>query len=96
MSHIFVLASVDESDIGGVKVGQKVNITADAFPGKTFTGSVVRIATQGVNVSNVVTFEVKIEVISADKNLLKPQMTANVQVIEASKSNVVMIPMMAR
>jgi HlyD family secretion protein len=95
MSHIFVLASVDESDIGGVQVGQPVDITADAFPGKYFTGKVVRIALTGVNTSNVVTFEVKIEVTSANKDLLKPQMTANVEIIEQSKSNVVMIPMMA-
>jgi HlyD family secretion protein len=95
MSHIFVLASVDESDIGNVLVGQTVDITADAFPGKHFTGKVVRIALTGVNTTNVVTFEVKIEVTSDNRGLLKPQMTANVDIIEASKSNVVMIPMMA-
>jgi HlyD family secretion protein len=95
MSHIFVLASVDESDIGGVSRGQDVDITADAFPGKHFTGKVVRIATQGVNTSNVVTFEVKIEVTSENKSLLKPQMTANVQIIESSKHNVVAVPMAA-
>jgi RND family efflux transporter MFP subunit len=95
MSHIFVLASVDESDIGGVQVGQKVDITADAFPGKHFTGKVVRIATQGVNTSNVVTFEVKIEVVSENRDLLKPQMTANVQIIESSKSNALTVPLMS-
>jgi HlyD family secretion protein len=95
MSHIFVLASVDESDIGGVAKGQAADITADAFPGKHFSGQVVRIATQGVNVSNVVTFEVKIEVTSANKDLLKPQMTANVDIIESSKHNVVEVPMPA-
>ncbi len=95
MSHIFVLASVDESDIGGVAKWQAVDITADAFPGKHFSGQVVRIATQGVNVSNVVTFEVKIEVTSANKDLLKPQMTANVDIIESSKHNVVAVPMQA-
>ncbi len=95
MSHIFVLASVDESDIGNVLVGQTVDITADAFPGKHFAGKVVRIALTGVNTTNVVTFEVKIEVTSANRELLKPQMTANVEIIEASKSNVVMVPMMA-
>ena len=95
MSHIFIMASVDESDIGNVAVGQPVDITADAFPGKTFSGKVVRIALQGVNTTNVVTFEVKIEVTSANKDLLKPQMTANVAIIEANKSNVVMIPIMA-
>jgi HlyD family secretion protein len=92
LSKIFVNASVDESDIGGVRVGQSVEITADAFPGKEFSGQVVRIATQGVNTSNVVTFTVKIEVTSKDKDLLKPQMTANVSIIEASRQNVVLVP----
>jgi HlyD family secretion protein len=95
MSHIFVLASVDESDIGGVAKGQDVDITADAFPLKHFSGKVVRIATQGVNTSNVVTFEVKIEVTSENKGLLKPQMTANVQIIESSRHNVIAVPMQA-
>jgi HlyD family secretion protein len=95
LSHIFVLASVDESQIGGVRKGQTVDITADAYPGKHFTGKVVRIATQGVNTSNVVTFEVKIEVTGEDKELLKPQMTANVQIIEASKKNVMLVPVLA-
>ncbi|MGA2440843.1 MAG: efflux RND transporter periplasmic adaptor subunit [Tepidisphaeraceae bacterium] len=95
LSHIFVLASVDESQIGGVKKGQTVDITADAFPGKHFSGTVVRIATQGVNTSNVVTFEVKIEVTDDNKGLLKPQMTANVQIVEASKKDVVTVPILA-
>ncbi|MGD0463069.1 MAG: efflux RND transporter periplasmic adaptor subunit [Tepidisphaeraceae bacterium] len=95
MSHIFVMASVDESDIGGVARGQGVDITADAFPGKHFSGKVVRIATQGVNTSNVVTFEVKVEVTSSNKSLLKPQMTANVQIIEFRKHNVIAVPMPA-
>jgi RND family efflux transporter MFP subunit len=95
LSHIFVEATVDESDIGGVKKDQTVEITADAFPGKTFTGKVVRIATTGVNSSNVVTFEVKIEVTSDNKSLLKPQMTANVSIIEFRKQEVVTVPMLA-
>jgi HlyD family secretion protein len=95
LSRMFVKATVDESDIGNVKTNQDVNITADAFPGKKFTGKVVRIATQGVTASNVVTFEVKIEITSENKTLLKPQMTANVQIIEATRENALLIPMLA-
>jgi HlyD family secretion protein len=95
LSRLFVLATVDESDIGGVIVGQKVEITADAFPGKEFEGVVNRISPQGVTSSNVVTFEVKIEVTSANKSLLKPQMTANVQIIEDTRQNVLTVPMLA-
>ena len=71
LTRLFILASVDESDIGKVKLGQKVVITADSFPGKRFFGKIERIATKGVNISNVVTFEVKIEVQGTDKQLLK-------------------------
>ncbi len=92
LSRMFVLASVDESDIGEVKVGQAATITADAFSGKSFEGRVVRIATQGVNLSNVVTFEVKIEVTSEEKALLKPEMTANVAIITVQKENVLIVP----
>ena len=63
LSRLFVYAAVDESDIGRVQLGQAVNIRADAFPGVTFDGRVTRIATKGSNVSNVVTFEVQIEVL---------------------------------
>jgi HlyD family secretion protein len=92
LSRIFVLASVDESDIGHVAIDQDVNITADAFAGRTFKGKVVRIATKGVNVSNVVTFEVKIEVIDPKKNLLKPEMTTNVQIVSAQRDDVLTVP----
>ncbi|MDP9173356.1 MAG: efflux RND transporter periplasmic adaptor subunit [Planctomycetota bacterium] len=95
LSRIFVKATVDESDIGNVQVGQAVNITADAYPGKKFAGKVVRIATQGVTASNVVTFEVKIEITSENKSVLKPQMTANVQIVEASRDNVLTVPVLA-
>ena len=95
MSKIYVNASVDESDIGGVELGQEVEITADAFPNKVFSGKVVLIATLGINTSNVVTFNVKIEVTSPNRGLLKLLMTANVQIIEATRKSIVMVPMMA-
>jgi HlyD family secretion protein len=95
MSHIFILADVDEAEIGSVEVGQDVDITADSYPGKHFSGKVIRIATQGVNVSNVVTFEVKIEVTSKNKDMLKLQMTANVQIIQSRKQNVLLVPVAA-
>jgi len=92
LSRIFILAAVDESDIGKVQLEQPATITADAYPGKKFKGKVVRIATRGVNVSNVVTFEVKIEVTSDEKSLLKPEMTANVEILAAAKDDVLLVP----
>jgi HlyD family secretion protein len=95
LSRIFVLASVDEADIGGVELGQRCVITADAFPRRDFSGKVVRIAPQGQSTRNVVTFEVKIEVTDDDKQLLRPEMTANVQIIAATRHDVVLAPMLA-
>jgi len=91
LSRMFVEASVDESDIGQIEVGQAVDVTADAFPDKHFEGEVVRIATKGDNVSNVVTFEVKIEVLGEGKEKLKPEMTANVEILVADKQDVLLL-----
>ena len=102
-SRIFVYANVPESDIGkvedpqlnGGKAGQKVKITADAYPDEVFDGHVFRVADQGTVNSNVVNFEVRIEVDSVNKQLLKPKMTANVEIIVAEKNDVLLIPMAA-
>ncbi len=92
LSRIFVMASVDESDIGNVKLGQAVHITADAYPGVLFRGKVVQIGVTGQSVSNVVTFNVKIEVLGKNKNLLKPTMTANTRIICAYLKSALQVP----
>ncbi len=92
LGRIFVLASVDESDIGVVKAGQKAVIKADAYPKELFMGEVQRIAPRGTVNSNVVTFEVKIEIGSPNKNLLKPQMTTTSEIMTESRKNVVAVP----
>jgi multidrug resistance efflux pump len=95
MSRIFVLAYVDESDIGRIKPGQRARITVDAYPELTFPGEVVRVATKGVEESSVVTFEVKIEVKGRNRQFLKPEMTADVEVIAVEKDNVLLVPVTA-
>jgi len=95
LSRIFVIASVDESDIGKVAVGQRSIISVDAWPDKMFDGQVVQIATKGVNSSNVVTFEVKIEVTGDEKSLLKPEMTANIDIVCARKRDALAVPLEA-
>lgn len=92
LSRIFVLATVDESDIGKVQVGQPARITVDAFPDDHFRGEVVRVATKGVVVSNVVTFEVKVEVLDEAKSKLRPEMTADVDITAAEQENALLLP----
>jgi HlyD family secretion protein len=95
LSHVFMTATVDESDIGGVEVGQAARIKVASFPNRTFTGQVVRKATKGVNTNNVVTFEVKVEVLDEHKDLLQPEMTGSVTIIEAAAKNVLTLSQMA-
>ncbi|MCD6217377.1 efflux RND transporter periplasmic adaptor subunit [bacterium] len=92
LSRLFVLAYVDESDIGRIEQGQAVNVSADAFIGKQFKGVVDRIAQKGINQSNVITFEVRIELLSKNKSLLKPEMTADVEILMAEVQDALTIP----
>jgi HlyD family secretion protein len=92
LSRIFVLAAVDESDIGQVRPGQRVKVTVDAFRNREFSGEVVRISPRGANVSNVVTFEVKIEVTAADKDLLRPEMTATAEILIDERADALLAP----
>ena len=91
LSKMQILASVDESDIGQIKVGQSSDFTVEAYPDKKFFGTVVQIRLNSQVVSNVVEYTV---VINADnkENLLLPGMTATVDFHIAQRNNVLLIP----
>lgn len=84
MSRLFIIADVDETDIGAVKLGQSVTITADAFPDTKFQGKVKRIAPQGKVENSITIFKVKIEALGEGKNILKPMMSSNIEIVTAS------------
>ena len=92
LSRMFVLASVDETDVGLVAPKQTATITVDGFPDDVFTGEVVRVATKGEKTSTVVTFDVKIEILGEAKSKLRPLMTADVMILIASKDKVLSVP----
>ncbi|MCX5768650.1 MAG: efflux RND transporter periplasmic adaptor subunit, partial [Candidatus Hydrogenedentes bacterium] len=92
LSRMYIYASVDEANIGMVKMGQDAEVTVDAFPRMQFDGKVDRIGTKGVNLQNVVTFEVRIEITSENKTLLKPEMTANVTILIAQNESALLVP----
>ena len=83
--------SVDEADIGRVKVAQEVEFTVDAYPDRTFHGKVRQIRIAPIVVQNVVTYDVVITVDNADLKLM-PGMTANVSIVAASKEGVLKVP----
>ena len=83
MSRLFIIADVDETDIGSVKLDQTVAITADAFSGERFEGKVRRIAPQGKVENSITIFKVKIEIVGSGKNILRPMMSANIDIATA-------------
>lgn len=91
LTDMRVIADIDEADIGGVKEGQRVMFTVDAFPEDSFNGVVTQVRQQATTESNVVTYEV---VISAPNNdlKLKPGLTANVTIFTMEKNDVLTVP----
>ena len=91
LTDMRVIADIDEADIGGVKDGQHVKFTVDAFPDDQFEGQVTQVRQQPTTESNVVTYEV---VISAPNNdlKLKPGLTANVTIFTLEKNGVLTVP----
>ena len=81
MSRLFIIADIDETDIGSVKIGHDVQITADAFPKEIFKGKVTRISPQGLIENSITIFKAKIQVQGTGKNLLKPMMSANIDIV---------------
>ena len=80
-----VIAMVDEADIGNVRKGEKVVFTTETYPDREFQGSVTRIAPVATIISGVVNYEVAIS-IERDIGLLRPDMTANVNIRTADHS----------
>jgi len=88
---LIVVAQVDESEIGRIKVGQRAEITLDAFPDKVTHGTVFQILHEGVTVSNVITYYVKIRP-DHPVSYFKSEMTANIKIAVRSSKNAVLLP----
>ena len=91
LTKMQIEASVVEADIAKVKNGQTVEFSVDSFPDEVFIGKVTQVRNEAINTSNVVTYEVIIEVDNKDFKL-KPGMTANVEIITAQKKDVFLVP----
>ncbi|MGB7768646.1 MAG: efflux RND transporter periplasmic adaptor subunit [Verrucomicrobiia bacterium] len=83
--------AVDEADIGGVREGQAVDFTVDAYPNRTFHGIVTQVRNAPTTVNNVVTYDTVIGVTNSDYSL-KPGMTASVSIVVAQHSDILEIP----
>jgi HlyD family secretion protein len=84
-------SSVAEADVGGVMEGQSVDFTVDAYPYRTFYGTVVQVRNAPTNSSNVISYDCVVSVTNSDYKL-KPGMTANISFIIAQRENALTIP----
>jgi HlyD family secretion protein len=91
LTKMQVDTNVDESDIGKVHAGQTATFTVDAWPGRTFHGIVRQIRQAPINVQNVITYNVVIEVANEDLALF-PGMTANVTISVARSVGALRLP----
>jgi HlyD family secretion protein len=91
LTKMQVNADVDEADIGGVRTGQNVSFTVDAFPNDIFKGTVQEILLHASVSANVVTYTTLINVDNTDMKL-KPGMTASINIYIEEDSNALLIP----
>jgi HlyD family secretion protein len=94
LTRMQVETKVSESDIGGVRDGQRASFSVDAYPGRSFEGAVVQVRNAPTTVQNVVTYDVVIEVDNAALEL-KPGMTAAVTITTDRRDHAVRLPVRA-
>jgi HlyD family secretion protein len=92
LSRLEVTASVDETDIGNVKMDQEADISVDAYPDRKFKGRVTKIASAATVTDNVVTYDVTVKLDAVKDAILKPQMTADVTITIVRHDNAVLAP----
>lgn len=92
LSRLYVLVPVDEVDIGRVRLGQPVRIRPDAFPDRTLSGEVVQIAPVGKEEQSVVLFDVRASAEGEGALLLRPGMTADVEMEVARSEATLWVP----
>jgi HlyD family secretion protein len=86
-----VETSIDEADIGRIRVGQRATFTVDAFPGRSFGGEVKQVRKAAQTVQNVVTYTVLVTA-NNESGQLMPGMTANVRIVTDTRESVLKVP----
>jgi HlyD family secretion protein len=91
LAKMQILASVDESDIGLIKLGSPVSFSVQSYQNQQFSGTVDQVRLNATTVNNVVSYTTVISVDNADGKLL-PGMTATAKFITATADSVLTVP----
>ncbi len=90
LSYLTMTMSIDELDISEVAVGQSVEITADAVPDKTYTGTVTEVSVAGTTSGGITTYPVTVRIDETDG--LLPGMNVDAKIVIENRENVLAIP----
>jgi macrolide-specific efflux system membrane fusion protein len=90
-NRLIISAQVDETDLARVKLNQPVTVTLDAFNDRPIAGKVARIAYEARTANNVTVYDIRV-VTDTAPDFMRSGMTASVKFIEATKSQVVKVP----
>jgi RND family efflux transporter MFP subunit len=94
LSTMIVETTISEVDVSKVKKGQAVELTLDAIPGPTFSGTVTDISTlahRKQRSSQINVFDIEVEIDSSDERL-KPGMSAKADIIIDVHKDVLSVP----
>ena len=90
LSYLVMVINVDELQVSDVSVGQSVQVTADAVPDKTYTGTVTRVSMKGTSSGGTTTYPVTVRIDETDG--LRPGMNANAEIVVAQAKNALTVP----
>ncbi len=101
MSVVEAVMEVDETDIPNVKVGQRANVTIDAYPNQTYSGLVTEVGSSPITRNGglgggteAVNFEVKIQLEHPPAGV-RPGFSASADIITGTRTKAVAIPIQA-
>ena len=90
LSYLEMTINVDELQVSSLKVGQSVQVTADAVKDKTYEGVVTRVSMKGDTSGGTTTYPVTVRIDETDG--LRPGMNANAEIVVAEASNALVVP----
>lgn len=95
ISNLYIEAKINESSIANIKLGQKVSMTFDAFgSSRVFNGNVVHVDPGATTSDGIVNYKIKTSITSLD-SAIRSGMNADINIITAEKSHVIVIPKVA-
>jgi HlyD family secretion protein len=91
LAQLRLEVSVDEADVGSVKVGQKASFTVSAYPSRRYPAKITRVAFGSTKTDNVITYTTYLDVDNTDLSL-RPGMTAASTIVATERTDVLLVP----